>query len=40
MTRSTCMYYTGKDPCSGKEAFIPRSYADKKGHSNMLDIKI
>ncbi|MCJ7612224.1 MAG: DUF3362 domain-containing protein, partial [Candidatus Aminicenantes bacterium] len=36
MTRSTCMYWTGKDPRSGNEVFVPRTYAEKKAQRNLL----
>ena len=36
MTRSTCMYWTGNDPVSGKDVFIPRTYAEKKDQRNLL----
>ena len=36
MTRSTCMYWTGRDPRSGKDVFVPRSYAEKKAQRKML----
>ena len=36
MTRSTCMYYTGKDPLTGEEVYVPRSFAEKKAQKRML----
>jgi len=36
MTRSTCMYHTGKDPISGETVYIPRPYAEKKAQRRML----
>ena len=30
MTRSTCMYYTGKDHVTGKKVYVPRTFAEKK----------
>ncbi|MDH4196594.1 MAG: YgiQ family radical SAM protein [Candidatus Aminicenantes bacterium] len=36
MTRSTCMYYTGKDPLTGEEVSVPRSFAEKKAQKRML----
>lgn len=36
MTRSTCMYWTGRDPVSGDQVYIPRSYAEKKEQKRML----
>jgi radical SAM superfamily enzyme YgiQ (UPF0313 family) len=36
MTRSTCMYHTGKDPISGESVYVPRSYAEKKAQRRML----
>ena len=40
MTRSTCMYYTGRDPRSGKDVFVPRTYAEKKSQRNLPSPKI
>jgi uncharacterized radical SAM protein YgiQ len=37
MTRSTCMYWTGRDPLTGEELFVPRSYAEKKGQRKMFE---
>jgi uncharacterized radical SAM protein YgiQ len=39
MTRSTCMYHTGKDPVSGEEVYVPRTYAEKKEQKRMLSSK-
>jgi len=39
MTRSTCMYHTGKDPVSGEEVYVPRNYAEKKEQKRMLSSK-
>lgn len=36
MTRSTCMYYTGRDPITGEEVYVPRTYAEKKEQKRML----
>lgn len=36
MTRSTCMYHTGKDPMTGEAVYIPRPYAEKKAQKRML----
>lgn len=36
MTRSTCMYYTGKDPVTGEEIFVPRTFAEKKEQKRAL----
>jgi len=36
MTRSTCMYYTGKDPASGEAVFVPRTFAEKKALKRLL----
>ena len=36
MTRSTAMYHTGKDPVTGEEVFVPRSYAEKKEQKRLL----
>ena len=37
MTRSTCMYHTGRDPMTGESVYVPRPYADKKAQKRMLD---
>jgi uncharacterized radical SAM protein YgiQ len=37
MTRSACMYHTGKDPVTGEEVYVPRPYAEKKAQKRMLD---
>ena len=36
MTRSTCMYHTGKDPITGEAVYVPRPYAEKKAQKRML----
>jgi uncharacterized radical SAM protein YgiQ len=36
MTRSTCMYHTGKDPQTGEIVYVPRPYAEKKAQKRML----
>lgn len=36
MTRSTCMYYTGIDPVTGEEVYVPRSYQEKKEQKRMI----
>jgi len=36
MTRSTCMYHTGKDPITGQAVYVPRPYAEKKAQKRML----
>ncbi|MCX6568795.1 MAG: YgiQ family radical SAM protein [Candidatus Aminicenantes bacterium] len=36
MTRSTCMYHTGKDPQTGESVYVPRPYAEKKAQKRML----
>lgn len=36
MTLSTCMYFTGMDPATGKMVYIPRGYAEKKAQKRML----
>lgn len=35
MTVSTCMYYTGLDPKSGKEIYVPYTYNEKKQQKNL-----
>lgn len=39
MTRSTCMYHTGKDPVTGESVHVPRSYVEKKEQKRMLTQK-
>ncbi len=36
MTRSTCMYYTGKDPLTGERVYVSRTFAEKKEQKRML----
>jgi uncharacterized radical SAM protein YgiQ len=36
MTRSACMYHTGKDPVTGESVYVPWSYAEKKAQRRML----
>jgi radical SAM superfamily enzyme YgiQ (UPF0313 family) len=36
MTRSTCMYHTGKDPMTGEPVYVPRPYAEKKAQKRLL----
>jgi uncharacterized radical SAM protein YgiQ len=36
MTRSACMYHTGKDPITGERVYVPRAYAQKKAQRRML----
>jgi len=36
MTRSTCAYWTGCDPISGEQVFVPRTYAEKKSQRKSL----
>ena len=36
MTRSTAMYYTGRDPVTGEEVAVARSYAEKKEQKRRL----
>jgi len=36
MTRSTCMYHTGKDPITGDAVYVPRPYAEKKAQKRLL----
>jgi uncharacterized radical SAM protein YgiQ len=36
MTRSTCMYYTGKDPVTGEIVLVPRAFEEKKKQRQML----
>jgi hypothetical protein len=36
MTRSTCLYHTGKDPVTGEKVHVPLTYAEKKAQKRML----
>ncbi|HAR36053.1 MAG TPA: YgiQ family radical SAM protein, partial [Acidobacteria bacterium] len=36
MTRSTCMYYTGRDPETGQPVYVPRSFEEKKAQKRLL----
>lgn len=36
MTRSTCMYFTGKDPLTGEPVYVPRTFAEKKEQKRLL----
>ncbi len=36
MTRSTAMYYTGKDCLTGEPVYVPRPYAEKKAQRRLL----
>ncbi len=36
MTRSTAMYYTGRDPVTGEKVAVPLSYAEKKEQKRLL----
>lgn len=36
MTRSTCMYYTGKDPETGQPVYVPRTFEEKKAQKRLL----
>lgn len=36
MTRSTCMYHTGRDPQSGQSVYVPRTFQEKKEQKRML----
>lgn len=36
MTRSTCMYYTGKDPLTGESVYVARTFAEKKEQKRIL----
>ncbi|HSA95314.1 MAG TPA: DUF3362 domain-containing protein [Acidobacteriota bacterium] len=36
MTRSTCMYHTGRDPITGEAVYVPRPYAEKKAQKRLL----
>jgi len=36
MTRSTCMYYTGRDPETGQPVYVPRTFEEKKAQKRLL----
>lgn len=36
MTRSTCMYHTGRDPVTGESVDVARSFAEKKAQKKLL----
>jgi len=36
MTRSTSMYYTGKDPETGQPVYVPRTFEEKKEQKRIL----
>ena len=36
MTRSTAMYYTGKDPETGQPVYVPRTFEEKKAQKRLL----
>ncbi|NPV82614.1 MAG: YgiQ family radical SAM protein [Candidatus Aminicenantes bacterium] len=36
MTRSTCMYYTGKDPETGQPVPVPRTFEEKKAQKRLI----
>lgn len=36
MTRSTCMYYTGKDPETGQPVHVPRTFEEKKAQKRLI----
>ena len=36
MTRSTCMYYTGRDPETGLPVYVPRTFEEKKAQKRLL----
>lgn len=36
MTRSTSMYYTGKDPETGQPVYVPRTFEEKKAQKRLL----
>ena len=35
MTISTCMYYTGLEPKTGKKVYVPYTYSEKKRQKNL-----
>jgi hypothetical protein len=38
MTTSTCMYYTGLDPKTKKQIFVPKTYKEKKDQKRILEL--
>jgi uncharacterized radical SAM protein YgiQ len=36
MTRATCMYYTGKDPLTGEQIYVPRTFEEKKSQKRLI----
>jgi uncharacterized radical SAM protein YgiQ len=36
MTRSACMYWTGINPATGEQVYVPRLFEEKKGQRNIL----
>ncbi len=36
MTRSTCMYYTGRDPETGQPVYVPRTFEEKKAQKRLI----
>jgi uncharacterized radical SAM protein YgiQ len=36
MTRSTCMYYTGRDPETGQTVYVPRTFEEKKAQKRLI----
>ena len=39
MTRSTCMYYTGKDPLTDKKVYVPKDIKEKEQQKKILSEK-
>lgn len=39
MTRSACMYWTGRDPETGETVFVPRTFEEKKRQRDVLRIQ-
>ncbi len=39
-TLSTAMFYTGKDPLTGKEVYIPKSYEEKQMQRALLQFRV
>lgn len=39
-TKSTCMFYTGIDPDTGKEVYVPRSPDEKKLQRALLQYRL
>lgn len=39
MTRSACMYYTGKDPFTGENVYVPKTFSERKAQRALIQYK-